>query len=327
MLEKVFTILKAWGKLGQRLINYVEETRTVKGKLLKILLLLFCAVLLCAILSNAFGFFMLYLPWLSGILIIAGLAIPFGVIVLSMLLPFIGVIASGVPLKRICIEAWITAILSSIFVVVFSLSLFVFSIGGLSCQPKCVRENLISGRMQFPLSSLDGIAVDHNGRIYLAIPNYNRIQVYTNKGDFSGGWFIDSLGASVDIWIDDEDLLHAVIARGGGHQVYDLNGLLLRWDEITSSDDEYLSLSDKLGGLKKQDVFGNTYLIKSPIWSPKIVKITPSGEKSILIKDRLYFWLLQTPQPIWTIALAGLIMSIILGILIKLKVNFSDFSN
>ncbi len=327
MLERIIITLGAWGKLGQKLIKYVEGGKTVKGKLLKILPLLFGAVLLCTILSNAFGFFTLYLPQLSGILIISGLAIPFGVIVLSIFLPFIEAIRSKLFPKRISAVAWIVGIVFSGLLLFFSLGLFVFGVGGLSCLPKCVRANLVSGKIQFPLSHLDGIAIDHNGRIYLAISNYSRIQVYTNEGDFSGGWFINSRGASVDIWIDDEDLLHAVVARGGGHQVYDLNGLPLRWDEITSSDDEYLRLADKLGGLRKKDALGNIYLIRSPIWSPRIVKITTTGEETILIKDAIYFWLVQSPQPIWLVSLAGLIMSIILGVIIKVKGNFSDFSN
>jgi hypothetical protein len=315
--------LAAWGKLGQKLINYVDAAKSLKGKLLKILVLLFGLALLWAILCNVFGFFMLYLPRLSAILIIAGLAIPFTVIVLSIVLPFIEIMLSGVSLKRICIGAWITAVIFSILVTIFSLGLFIFGIGGLSNLPKRLRANLISSKIQFPLSHLNGIAIDRNGRIYLAIQGYSRIQVYTNQGDFSKGWFINARGAFFDIWIDDDDLLHAVIARRGGHEVYDLDGQLLKWDKITSSDDEYIHLSDKLGGLKKEDAFGNTYLIRSPTWSPRIVKITPTGNESILIKDAYYFWLVQAPQPIWLVGLAGLAMSIILGVIIKLNVNFA----
>ncbi len=326
MLEKRLTILAAWGKLGQKLINYVDAGKSLKGKLLKILVLLFGLALLCAILCNVFGFFMLHLPRLSAILIIAGLAIPFGVIVLSIVLPFIEVMLSGVPLKGICIGAWITAVTFSILVTIFSLGLFIFGIGGLSSLPKPLQAGLISSKVQCPLSHLNGIAIDRNGRIYLAIQGYSRIQVYTNQGDFSKGWFINARGAFFDIWIDD-DLLHAVIARRGGHEVYDLNGQLLKWDKITSSDDEYMHLSDKLGGLKKEDAFCNTYLIRSPTWSPRIVKITPTGEESILVKDAYYFWLVQAPQPIWLVGLAGLTMSIILGVIIKLNVNFTHPSN
>jgi len=294
---------------------------------LKILPLLFVMALLFIILSNVFGLFMLYLPRLSGTLIITGLAIPFGVIVLSMILPLIEVMVPGLLIKRICIGAWITAIAFSVLVVIFSLCLFIFGVVGISDLPKRMRNFLISSKIQFPLSYLSGIALDGNGRIYLAIPGYNRIQVYTNEGDFLKGWFVNSRGAYVDIWIDDEDLLHAVVARGGGHQVYDLNGLLLKWNEITSSDDEYLRLADKLGGLRKKDSMDNIYLIRSPTWSPRIFKITTTGDETILIKDSIYFWLVQSPQPIWLVSLAGLIMSIILGVIIKVRVNFSDFSN
>ena len=91
--------------------------------------------------------------------------------------------------------------------------------------------------------------------------------------------------------------------------------------EIASSE-EFNTLTEKAGGLQDKDTLGNIYLIEDPKFLPAVVKITPAGKETVLIKDPIYFQSLCAPQPVLFFACGGLVMTAILGIVIKKKVEF-----
>ena len=289
------------------------------GRLIQILIALCGFILLIIILPNVSGLMVLFFPRISTFLILTCIAVAFCIVVLT---PFL-LITDGIILKKISEEVWLTGLISSIFLTVFAIGLFMFA--GVAQDTLLVpmpTRRFFSER-QFPLGNLGGITVDSKNRIYLTVETYDRVQVYSSQGDFLKGWFVNTQGGTLDIWIEGDNFVHVRSRRANIHQGFDLNGQLLERERI-SSREEYESLSQSLDGLRTQDVFGNTYLIQSPKWFPRVIKISPGGHKSVLIKDPFHLWLLRSPQPVLLLGLVGLIMSLILGSIVRKKVDFSS---
>jgi len=276
--------------------------------------------------SDVIGLIMLHLPRLTAFVVLICTVAPAVVILLTPVLLVIELASKGRQrIKRVNAGLWITALILSLLLWIINFGLWWFGGIGLTRIPLLMRTLFHRSTTQFPLGELSGIEVDSKGNVYLASPDYERIQVYTNQGKFSRGCFVESGGGLFDIWIEDNQL-HAVISRGWRHHVFDLNGKLLKRIEIASQE-EHKRLFEKAGGLKTQDALGNTYTIQNEERFPKVVKISPDGEQSLLIKNPLYLRLLQKPQPVFGFGIAGLIMTIILAGIIKIKVDFRQFNS
>lgn len=308
MLRKILVTLNSLDKLSDKMKNWYNSQSSLFVTLLILFLVAFALVLGVSVVSTFLGAIMLYLPWLCTFVILACVAIP------------LAVIAAGLILRRISAVAWVTAIVLSVFLMITAGGLFMFGGVGVRQLPDWIKMRLFPGKTRFPLGWLGGIAVDGVGRVYLAVQGYSRIQVYNSDGDFIKGWFVDTSGI-FDIWIDDHDLLNVVMARTNSHALFDSDGRLLRIKEIASSE-EFNTLTEKAGGLQDKDTLGNIYLIEDPKFLPAVVKITPAGKETVLIKDPIYFQSLCAPQPVLLFACGGLVMTAILGIVIKKKVEF-----
>ena len=180
---------------------------------------------------------------------------------------------------------------------------------------------LFSEKTQFPLGGTVGLAVDKAGRVYLGLQSYGRIQAYTSTGEFTKGWFVNTVGGPFYIWIEDDHFLHVYTTVRPRHDVFDSNGQLVESIK-TKPYDEDKHLFEKAGGLKKQDAFGNTYVIQNRWWCPKVVKISPSGLETPLITNPYYVWLMQPPLVPWLTFSMGVIMTAILVMIIRKKVDF-----
>jgi hypothetical protein len=194
------------------------------------------------------------------------------------------------------------------------MGLFCFGFTNITGLTRLVRSH--STQTQFPLGGLRGIAVDSNGRVYLALDAYHRIQVYDRQGDFLEGRVITAAGGTFDIWIDADDCLHVVIARKNLHQVFDLKGELLKSAPIMSSQEE-IQLFKKARGSQGIDAFGNSYLLQNTTWHSKVLKTTSKGESIIFAEDSFPHFLLRTPQPNLMVGLMAFIMTIILATVIQ----------
>src|SRR5688572_3677847 len=58
-----------------------------------------------------------------------------------------------------------------------------------------IRGPEASASMQFPLGHLEDVAVDSQGRIFVAEGLFHRIQRYARDGKFERGWFVPTAGA------------------------------------------------------------------------------------------------------------------------------------
>ena len=299
---------KRCDELVNRLKNWYNSLDSLLVALLVLAVVIGVLILFVTIFSTVFGIIMLYLPRL------------FACIILTCFVVSLAIIIAGLFLQRINAGVWLFGMFLSVLFMIAVGALFAFGGVGVKNLPQSINTHLFPNKVQFPISIPGGIAVDEHGRIYIAIQGYSRIQVYDKKGNFLKGWFVNTTGI-FDIWLGDDSLLHAVLARASSHDVFDLNGRLLKSTKVTSNEEEH-RLFEKAGGLKEQDAFGNTYSIQSSEWFPKVVKRTLSGKEFVLIKDPFYYWLVKSPQPIWVVGLAGLIIIVILVKVTKKKVEF-----
>lgn len=200
-----------------------------------------------------------------------------------------------------------------IFILVCWLSVVGF-LSGLSCNLLSILDiPLSSSIIRVPLGSPGGIAVDSKGRIYCLAGFYNRMQVYDKEGRFLTGWSVKAVSRIVNIFIDDNDNIHVetgcyekkhpiVNVNRKVYTVFDSNGKLLE------KRNETFSSVKKVDVLGAKDDDGNVYRIKDYWLFPKIIKITPSGEETIVISDPFYLWFIKGPLPTGGFILCALII-------------------
>jgi len=285
------------------------------GRIIQCVIAIFGLGLFCVILPSVLGFTILNFPRFFNFLTLTFFTISTITLILSLILFLIGDI---VP-KRIGDEALAASFLFSILFTIVVASLWWF--GSTSLLSESTRSRFFPPKVQFPLGNLNGVAVDKKGDIYLGVRGYSRIQRYNSEGVFLKGWFINTGGGLFDIWIDDKNNLNVRVVRPDDHLIFNADGQLLKTTKIVSpEEDEYLA--QQASGLRAKDAFGNIYAIENPKWSPKVVKINSIGKESILIKDPVHFYLFRYPQPLLSVGIISLIMSAIIGIIIKFKVSF-----
>lgn len=306
MLKKISVMAKRCDELADKLKNWYNSLDSLLLAFLVLAIVICLLIFVATILFTIFGLIMLYLPRLCTLLIITCISVPLGVLVI------------GLSLKRISAGLWFMGTALSILSLIISVGLGFFD--GQNFLPKSVCARIFSNQTQFPIGDPRGLAVDNEGRIYIAIHSYSRVQVYSNEGEFITGWFIEAGGGSFYIWLEDNNHLHVVTSRTDRHDVFNLSGILLKSPKVTSNEENRL-LFIKAGGISEQDIFGNNYAIESPEWFPKVRKVTVNGEESVVIKDPYYFWLAKAPQPILIVGLIGLIMTVIFVKIIKKKVD------
>lgn len=157
---------------------------------------------------------------------------------------------------------------------------------------------MVSSRPRFPLAHIQGIAVDSKGQVYCLSRMYNRIQVFNNRGEFLRGWFIDLPGGDHRILVDEQNHLLVASENKGTCSFFNANGELIREVQISNFNE-----FGEDSWIKTKDAFGNIYEVRSYFLWPKVVKITPLGEKSVLIKDPFGLWVITMMLPFFWFAL------------------------
>ena len=306
MLKTFLNIARIWGNWGDKLIKWFKEEKNPVYKLIKIIIILAGLYLTGNTLGLANGLVFIYFPKIYTFLIFTCLTAPPILILLSLII------------SKIKIEVLIFAFIISVLLCLFEVGAGIFNVWSL---PKNLRTIIFPNDAQFPLRGIDEIpiAVDNDGNIYSAITHYSRIQKYNKNGEFIKGWFVDTSGV-FNIWVGD-DRLHAILSRTHKHVVFDLNGKMIENINITDFNEES-SLWEKAGKSVKKDLDGNIYLVEN---SDNILKITPAGEKSVIIKNPFYLYLIKEPLPAFFLFIIGALMSFISGAIIKFKLNAPPF--
>ena len=81
--------------------------------------------------------------------------------------------------------------------------------------------------VELPLSDIQDMAVDSQGRTYLASAFYSRIQRYDAQGRFQLGWAAQSEGGPLTVALKGNDTIVSEAERRGSLLLFDLDGHLL----------------------------------------------------------------------------------------------------
>lgn len=137
---------------------------------------------------------------------------------------------------------------------------------------------LVSSSVRFPLADATAIAVDTRGRVYCWSRLYSRLQVYDKNGQFLRGWFLGTASSCPNMTVDSNDILYVETATNE-HVTFDVNGILLGRSNR--------ALREKPSNYQSKDSDGNIYKTHKS-WISEILKVSPSGEKSLLVSDPFY---------------------------------------
>ena len=190
--------------------------------------------------------------------------------------------------RHIYKKSVLRSIIPIIFILAGSIGLFVVAF---FCES--IIGPIPSSKFMLSLSNAEGIAVDNKSNIYVGCKTYSRIQVYDENGKFLKGWFAPlSKGRRRIEVVGNGDVF---LKLSGRMWAYDPNGNLLFEKEYSQSkfDEEY-GFSKNISA---KDFQGNEYVIKYPILDPRVVKIAPSGEETVVIRDPFGFRITRQPFP------------------------------
>lgn len=214
---------------------------------------------------------------------------------------------------EICIGSMLIAALG--FYLLIGVGLF----SGTGWVSKVLRQYIIPEDLKFPLSRISGFDIDDNGRIYIAIQDYSRIQIYEQDGNFLSGFFVPSGGGVFHFWIKD-DHINVVTSRTNKHLVFDFRGKLLR-DEDISSIGSYKELSKYAAGIKEKYVDNYKYKISNQRWFPHVTKVTPEGEESVVLADPLYVCVFHKNGFLFVAVLCFMILCALWGLTIYFNID------
>ncbi len=323
MKRTLMAITKRWDNFGRKISNWLTSGDCL-SRVFKTIPALIGLIIFVEVFSTLFGLSMLFLPKLTSMLLTICILFSFAGILFTPIMLITGAIWQFC--KKLNESIWLLAITASVFLTVFFGLLGFFDGHGFLGIQRAISSKFITNSTRFPISDPQGFAVDSKGNIYLAISHYPRVQVYNKEGDFQRGWFINAGGGAFDLWIEEGDMLHVCTARTDLHLIYNQEGCLLKSTSIKSFDQD-VSLFKKAGGLDELNAFGYTYLISSPNWSPKVVKTNVKGEQTTIIQDPFCYWIFRKMFPLMLIVLAGIIMTGVLWLIIKLNVDFKNSGN
>ena len=156
--------------------------------------------------------------------------------------------------------------------------------------------------VEFPLCSVGDIAVSRRGRMYVALNGYRRIQVYEKNGDFVRGWFLKSGAGMMQLHVTEDNKIHVAALRQEMTYIYNEQGEKL---------DQKRGISDAGPGHDHQGPVragrgGRRYELEWPWLYPRIVEVSPRGQRRTFISNPVYLWLLAMPFPTFLFMAGGL---------------------
>jgi len=147
--------------------------------------------------------------------------------------------------------------------------------------------------IEFPIGYQGHLFVDSKGRIYCYNHSYGRLQVYDRRGVFMGGSFTGR--GLLPISEPNEDALH-VVTVADWHVIFDSAAReTKKWREKGA----YRELARRYGGREYgcEDIDGNNYTIHNGLFLTRIVKTTPEGERTVVVKELARFFPIRSPFP------------------------------
>jgi hypothetical protein len=151
---------------------------------------------------------------------------------------------------------------------------------------------------EFPLGDVQGVDVDREGNVVLALGFYGRIQLYDANGRFRRSWSADALGGSFTVCFQSPDLVASYAGRRGSTIVYNLAGERVREDaEPARPKTQSAALSIEAPDRSRVTVHRRLF------W-PKVVR-DKGGVTSTLVEERWYMRLAEGPLATWLLFCGG----------------------
>jgi len=177
-----------------------------------------------------------------------------------------------------------------------SFAMFFFLLGVIGWFLPAISWPFGSG-VESPNSEPHGIVLDKDGNIFCGSKSYCRIQKYYPDGRFACGFNAgggNGRGMDFGFQINEKNQL-CVIVLGVSRRclrVYDTEGKLIRTEISESNDQDYVPKARE----SVIDSASNTYIFKGFLF-PRVIKQTPSGNRSIIISTPVLLWFIQSPFP------------------------------
>lgn len=194
--------------------------------------------------------------------------------------------------------------------------LFIGIIGGfISFTPQFLRNNF--NNIEWPIGSIEAVHCNSNGHIYVTSKVYNRVQVYSAKGEFLRGWFIPTL-RGFNLKMDDQDQIHILHAYDQSniiYLIYSSGGKLVSREEVYHG---YWDTFDKLV-FSKNDQLSAKYTFDNKYY-PEVFELLPDGTDKVVIKNQWYWLLFNYIFPgCFFIAISGLSILIYLYLFTEIR--------
>jgi|GEM_PF-5922369 len=160
---------------------------------------------------------------------------------------------------------------------------------------------------EYPVGDVKGIVVDSEDRIYLGLYDYDRIQVYDKNGVYLRSWGFSTRGGVFRIAINEFDNIYVASVRGSVLYIFDSEGRLL-----SKTENKGLPFYKKFGKGSERwfvDSSGNQFEVEKSFFSTKIIKNSPSGEKSIVVSSSFQQWVLLHSGAL--LILFGMVMGVL----------------
>lgn len=157
--------------------------------------------------------------------------------------------------------------------------------------------------LQMPPGTIGDIELDRQGRIYLALQMYGRVQVYDNSGRFLYGWQVDTAGGTMKMEIRRGTRVNVVAHRVDRQYVYSLAGELLDEKEV---DGDYVRRFGDDTPLEEEGPGGSRYRVRWRTFYPYVTKTSDGKDAVNILSTPFWLWLMMAPFPTFIWALIGI---------------------
>ena len=154
---------------------------------------------------------------------------------------------------------------------------------------------------EFPLGDVQGMVVDSQGRIFLGLAFYGRIQRYDPRGDFELGWAALSDGGPFTLALRGNDTILSEVGRRHAQLLFDADGHLMA--ERPSPMQRSLPTGDALTAERPD---GSRLELRHGLFSSSIVRDS-AGVVTPLIKGPRFLRYLGGFQS-WLLFVVGMIV-------------------
>jgi hypothetical protein len=157
----------------------------------------------------------------------------------------------------------------------------------------------IGAETELPPALPQSVAVDSQGRVYLAVAFFSRVQQYDADGTFLRGWSVEAGRGTFRLRTNEAGQLEVFVSRGDRLLTFGVDGELLASNVVgqdrTSDFNGYHAVSTR----------GWEVTVENPVLWPSLIRIDPAGNRKVIAHTPPHLWLMAGPLPAWIVLLAS----------------------